>query len=70
MVQHITPIRRAPRPGRPDGSSEVGRYVARWVDEDMGQRTATVEATSEQAVRDQLDPLVGSNTLTIRKVSG
>lgn len=70
MVQHITPIRRAPRPGRPDGMSTLGEYVARWTDEDTGPHTAHVRAGSEQDVRDQLDPLIGSNTLIIRKVSG
>lgn len=71
MVQRqVTPIRRAPRQGRPDGTSETGRYVARWTDEDTGTHVAEIEATSEQAVRDTLEPYVGSNSLTIRKVSG
>jgi hypothetical protein len=71
MVEHSIPIRqaRAPRLGRPDGTSEQGVYVARWVDEDTGPHTATVQALSEQAVRDQLEVLVASNTLTIRRVS-
>lgn len=67
MVEHSTPIRRA-RPGRPDGTSEVGVYVVRWTDEDTGPHTAQVSATSAQVVRDQLEPLVGA-TLDIRRVS-
>lgn len=69
MVQHVTPIRRAPRPGRPDGTSEAGTYVANWTDEDTGPHEAVVEAGSEQAVRDLLEPYIGTNSLTIRKVS-
>lgn len=70
MVQHVTPIRRAPRPGRADGTSEAALWAVRWIDEDTGAHTATVAALDEQAVRDQLEPLVGSNSMTIRKVSG
>lgn len=69
MVEHSTPIRRSPRPGRPDGTSQPGVYVARWTDEDSGPHTVTIPAASEQAVRDQLEPLVASNSLTIRRVS-
>lgn len=69
MVQHVTPIRRAPRPGRPDGVSEAAVYAVHWTDEDTGPHRATVRAFDEQAVRDQLEPLIGSNTLTIRKLS-
>ncbi len=70
MVQHITPIRRAPRPGRSDGTSEAAVWAVRWTDEDTGPHTATVRAADEQAVRDALEPLVGSNSMVIRKVSG
>lgn len=70
MVQYITPIRRAPRPGRPDGTSETATWAVRWVDEDTGAHTVTVRAGDEQAVRDALEPLVGSNSMVIRKVSG
>lgn len=70
MVQHITPIRRAPRPGRADGTSEIARWSVRWVDEDTGPHTAEMLAYDEQDVRDQLEPLVGSNSMVIRKVSG
>lgn len=70
MVQHITPIRRAPRPGRADGTSEVAQWSVRWTDEDTGPHTATVFAVDETAVRDALEPLVGSNSMVIRKVSG
>lgn len=69
MTRHIVPIRRAPRPGRPDGTSRAAQFAVRWTDEDTGPHTATVQATSEQDVRDQLEPLVGSNSMTIRKVS-
>lgn len=70
MVQNITPIRRAPRPGRADGTSEIARYAVRWTDEDTGPHTAEVLAYDAQDVRDQLEPLVGSNSMVIRKVSG
>lgn len=70
MVQNITPIRRAPRPGRTDGTSEAATWAVRWTDEDTGPHTATVRAKDEQAVRDTLEPLVGSNSMVIRKVSG
>lgn len=70
MVQHVTPIRRAPRPGRADGTSEAARWAVRWTDEDTGTHTAIVPGPDEQAVRDQMEPLVGSNSMTIRKVSG
>ncbi len=70
MVQHVTPIRRAPRPGRADGTSEAAVWAVRWTDEDTGTHTATVRAEDEQDVRDALEPLVGSNSMTIRKVSG
>lgn len=70
MVQHITPIRRAPRPGRTDGTSEAATWAVRWVDEDTGIHTVTVHADDEQAVRDTMEPLVGSNSMVIRKVSG
>lgn len=70
MVQRITPIRRAPRPGRADGTSEAAQWAVRWTDEDTGPHTATVYAIDEQAVRDELEPLVGSNSMVIRKVSG
>jgi hypothetical protein len=69
MVQHITPIRRAPRQGRPDGTSELARYAVRWTDEDTGPHTAEVLAYDAQDVRDQLEPLVGSNDMVIRRVS-
>jgi hypothetical protein len=69
MVQRVTPIRRAPRPGRPDGTSETALWAVRWTDEDTGPHTAQVRAESEQDVRDQLEPLVGSNDMVIRKVS-
>lgn len=68
MVEHATPIRRAPRPGRSDGTSEQGRYVARWTDEDTGPHEVVLSAGSEQEARDALDPYVGSNSLTIRRV--
>lgn len=70
MVHSITPIRRAPRPGRADGTSEAAVYAVHWTDEDTGPHTATVRAVDEQAVRDELEPLVGSNSMVIRKVSG
>lgn len=70
MVQHVTPIRRALRPGLADGTSEAALWAVRWTDEDTGPHTATVSAVDEQAVRDQLEPLVGSNDMVIRKVSG
>lgn len=70
MVQNITPIRRAPRTGRADGTSEVATWAARWTDEDTGPHTVVVRAVDEEAVRDVLEPLTGSNSLTIRKVSG
>lgn len=69
MVQHVTPIRRAPRPGRADGTSEAAVYAVHWTDEDTGPHRATVCASDEQAVRDVLEPLVGSNSMVIRKVS-
>lgn len=69
MVQHITPIRRAPRPGRADGTSEAATWAVRWTDEDTGAHTAVVRAVDEEAVRDELEPLVGSNSMVIRKVS-
>lgn len=69
MVQHVTPIRRAPRPGRADGTSEIGRYAVRWTDEDTGIHVAEVLAYDEQDVRDQLEPLVGSNSMVILRVS-
>lgn len=50
---------RRPRVGRPDGASVQGVYIARWVDEDRGPRTAEMRADSSQAVRDALEPLVG-----------
>lgn len=59
---------RARRTGRTDGTSEPGRYVARWTDEDTGPHEARMTATSEQAVRDVLDPYVRSNDLTVHKV--
>jgi hypothetical protein len=49
--------------------SEAAVYAVRWIDEDTGPHRATVCAIDEQAVRDQLDPLISSNTLTIRKLS-
>lgn len=70
MVQNITPIRRAPRPGRADGTSEAATWAVRWTDEDTGPHTAIVPGISEQDVRDQMEPLVGSNDMVIRKVSG
>lgn len=70
MVQRVTPIRRAPRPGRADGTSEAATWAVRWTDEDTGPHTVTVTAVDEQAVRDQFEPLIGSNSMTIRKVSG
>lgn len=69
MVQNITPIRRASRPGRTDGTSEAAVYAVHWMDEDTGPHRATVHAADEQAVRDTLEPLVGSNSMVIRKVS-
>ena len=69
MVQHITPIRRAPRQGRTDGTSELGRYAVRWTDEDTGPHTAELLAYDAQDVRDQMEPLVGSNDMVIRRVS-
>lgn len=68
MVEHATPIRRSPRPGRPDGTSEQGRYVARWVDEDTGPHEVCLSAGSEQEIRDVLEPLIGSNSLIIHRV--
>jgi hypothetical protein len=70
MAHRVTPIRRAPRPGREDGTSEIGRYAVRWTDENTGPHTAEVLAHSDQDVRDQLEPLIGSNDMVIRKVSG
>lgn len=70
MVQNATPIRRAPRPGRTDGTSEAATWAVRWTDEDTGPHTATVRAEDEQDVRDILEPLVGSNSMIIRKVLG
>ena len=69
MTQHVTPIRRAPRPGRTDGTSEIGRYSVRWIDENTGPHTAEVLAYSDQDVRDQLEPLIGSNDMVIRRMS-
>lgn len=69
MVQNITPIRRAPRPGRADGTSEAATWAVRWTDEDTGPHVALVSGVDEQDVRDQLEPLVGSNSMVIRKVS-
>lgn len=69
MVQNITPIRRAPRPGRADGTSEAATWAVRWTDEDTGPHVALVSGVNEQDVRDQLEPLVGSNSMVIRKVS-
>lgn len=66
---HITRIRRLPRLGRSDGTSEQGMYAVRWTDEDTGPHTAMIPAQDEQQVRDLLEPLIGSNTLVIRKVS-
>lgn len=68
MVERTPIIPRRPRQGRPDGSSEQGRYVARWTDEDTGPHVVQVAGASEQAIRDQLEPLVGA-TLDIRRVS-
>lgn len=59
---------RMPRQGRPDGSSEPGTYVGRWVDEDTGPHMAQVQAASEQDARDSLDPLVNNNTLIVKRV--
>lgn len=69
MVQRITPIRRATRPGRADGTSEIATWAVRWTDEETGPHTVVIPASDEQAVRDQLEPLVGSNSMTIRRVS-
>lgn len=69
MVQHVTQIRRAPRPGRPDGASEAAVYGVHWTDEDTGAHWATVRAQDEQAVRDLFEPLIGSNSMVIRQLS-
>jgi hypothetical protein len=65
----VTLIRRTPRQGRPDGASEIARYVARWTDENTGRHTVELLATSEQDVRDQLEPYISSNDMVIRKVA-
>lgn len=69
VEQNLTPLRRSRRIGRPDGSSLRARFVARWTDEDTGPHEALIEADSEQNVRDLLAPYVGSNDLTIRRLS-
>jgi hypothetical protein len=69
MPQNVTRIRRAPRPGLPDGTSEPGVYAVHWTDEATGPHRAVVRAQTEQDVRDQLEPLIGSNDMVIRKVS-
>jgi hypothetical protein len=69
MVENTSPVRsRALRTGRPDGSSTQAHYVVYWTDEDTGRHTAHVLASSEQDVRDALEPYIGSNTLQIKQV--
>ena len=64
MVDTI-PIRRALRPGRADGTSERGVYVACWVDDDTGRHWVQVVGACAQDVRDLLEPYIGNNTLTV-----